>query len=151
MATNFDRVVTYLERLPPIKSHDPLITWSCEMRWQIKNTSTFTMVISTNFGRMVTHKEELPILNSHDSSCIIFTSTRLTKQVKMVTYRKGLSPIKSHNSLNRFLREVSHIKYRYHNAYGHQTCQGGDILLGTPTHDVTWTFNYAVFRGHVTN
>ena len=28
IATKLDRVVTYYEELPPIKSHDPLITWS---------------------------------------------------------------------------------------------------------------------------
>ena len=31
MATKPDRVVTYYEGLPPLKSHDPLITWSCKI------------------------------------------------------------------------------------------------------------------------
>ena len=30
------RMETYLDGLLPIKSHDPLITWSCKITWQIK-------------------------------------------------------------------------------------------------------------------
>ena len=37
MTTKFSRVVTYLEDLLPIKSHEPFITWPCEIMWQIKN------------------------------------------------------------------------------------------------------------------
>ena len=40
MTTKLDRVVTYHKGLPPIKSHDPLITRSCEITWQTKNVST---------------------------------------------------------------------------------------------------------------
>ena len=31
MATKLGREVTYLEEVPPITSHDPLNTWSCEV------------------------------------------------------------------------------------------------------------------------
>ena len=31
VATKFDRVVTYYDRIPRIKSLDPSITWSCEV------------------------------------------------------------------------------------------------------------------------
>ena len=34
--TKQDRVVTYNEELPSIKSEDPLITWSCKFMSQIK-------------------------------------------------------------------------------------------------------------------
>ena len=30
MATNLGKMVTYYEGLPPVKLHDPLITWSSE-------------------------------------------------------------------------------------------------------------------------
>ena len=30
------RMVAYLDRLHPIKSNDPLITWSCKITWQTK-------------------------------------------------------------------------------------------------------------------
>ena len=36
MATRLGRMVTYLRRLLPIKSHDPLNTWSCKIAWQTK-------------------------------------------------------------------------------------------------------------------
>ena len=31
IATKLARVLTYYEGIPPIKSDDPLITWSCEV------------------------------------------------------------------------------------------------------------------------
>ena len=31
MATKLGRIVPYVDELLPIKSHDPLITWSCEI------------------------------------------------------------------------------------------------------------------------
>ena len=39
----------------------------------------------------------------------------------------------------------------YHNAYGHQIWQGGDLAWGAPTHKVTRTFYHAIFRNHVAN
>ena len=32
MATKFDRMIASLDGLLPIMSHDPLITWPCEIR-----------------------------------------------------------------------------------------------------------------------
>ena len=40
--SNLERMVTYIDGLPPIKSHNPLITWSCEITWQ-----TESIIIST--------------------------------------------------------------------------------------------------------
>ena len=40
MVTSRSRNVTYLDGLLPINSHDPLITWFCEVTWQ--NISTCT-------------------------------------------------------------------------------------------------------------
>lgn len=39
----------------------------------------------------------------------------------------------------------------YYNAYGHQTCQGGDILLGASSHKFIWSLSYVILSGHVTN
>ena len=36
MATKFGRMVTYLDGLLPIKSHDSLIMWSCKITWHTK-------------------------------------------------------------------------------------------------------------------
>ena len=36
MVTKLGRMVTYYEEHPPIKSHEPLITWSLKTTWQNK-------------------------------------------------------------------------------------------------------------------
>ena len=36
MATKPKRMITYVDGFLPIKSHDPLITWSCKITWQTK-------------------------------------------------------------------------------------------------------------------
>ena len=38
MATKLGRMVTYLDGLLSIKSHDPLITWFCEITRQTETT-----------------------------------------------------------------------------------------------------------------
>ena len=40
MASNLGRIITYLNVLLPIKSHVPLIAWSCEITWQTKTIIT---------------------------------------------------------------------------------------------------------------
>ena len=40
MATKLDRMVTLLEGLLPITSHDTLITWSYKIMWQTKTTKS---------------------------------------------------------------------------------------------------------------
>ena len=39
----------------------------------------------------------------------------------------------------------------YHNDYGHQTCQGGDLPWGSPTPKILWPFDHVVLRDQVTN
>ena len=79
MATKLDRMVTYHEELPPIKLHERLIKWYCEITWQTK---------------------------------------------KLYLY--------------------------YHNTYGYQTWQPGDIPWKTPTLKGAWSLNHVVLWGHVT-
>ena len=38
----------------------------------------------------------------------------------------------------------------YHNAYGHNIYQGGDIPQGAPTHKFTWPLDEVVLWSHVT-
>ena len=40
LVNKLGRMVTYLDGLLPIKSHDPLITWFFETMWQIKNITS---------------------------------------------------------------------------------------------------------------
>ena len=57
-----------------------------------------------------------------------------TKHGKVVTYLEGLPAINSHNPLNSWsLEKLKTIHLHYHNAYDHQTCQGGTILGGHPS------------------
>ena len=43
MAPKLDRVVTY-NKLSPIKSQDPSITWSCEIKGTTKNIITLNLL-----------------------------------------------------------------------------------------------------------
>ena len=54
------------------------------------------------------------------------------KHGKVVTYHDGLPPTNSHESLKRWSRDKLKTYLHYQNAYGHLTCQGGDILQRAP-------------------
>ena len=43
------------------------------------------------------------------------------------------------------------LNLHYFNVYGHQICQGCDVLLGACTLKVIWLFNLVVLWGHMTN
>ena len=60
------RGVTYYEGVPPIKSHDPLITWSSEITWQTKNITPTAMPVTTRPDRIVTYLGWLLPIKSHD-------------------------------------------------------------------------------------
>ena len=50
------------------------------------------------------------------------------KHDNVVTYCEGLTPIKPHNPLNMLSHDkLKTLNSHYHNAYGHHTCQGGNI------------------------
>ena len=40
------------------------------------------------------------------------------------------------------------IYLHYHNDYGHQTWQGGDLSWGVPTHKITRLFDHVVLQDH---
>ena len=48
-------------------------------------------------------------------------------------------------------RFVAEVTFKYQNAYGQQTFQGGDMLWGVLTYKYTWHLNGIVLQGHVTN
>ena len=66
--TKLGRVVTYHEGLPPIKSHEALITWSSNISWQTKFiiNSTTRVVMTTKLGKMVAHLNGLLPIKSYD-------------------------------------------------------------------------------------
>ena len=74
-----------------------------------------------------------------------------TKFGRVVTCYEGLPPIKSHKSFNMW----SHVQNKKHrhsqDAYGHHTCQGGEILRRAPIYKFAWPFNEVVLWDHMTN
>ena len=91
-------ILSMATKLPTIKSHDTLITWSCEIRWQTKNIFTTRMSMDTKLGCMVTYfKDLLPIklLNS-----LVTWSGEILWQTKTILRRTvifhGNSHPKSH-------------------------------------------------------
>ena len=95
MATKLGRMLAYLDGLLPIKSHDPLIKWSCEIPWQTKailslstttisKASTTAKPMSTKLDRMVTYLEWLLHIKSH--GFLITWSCKITWQPKIVIY-----------------------------------------------------------------
>ena len=114
MATKRGRVMTYLGWLLPIRSHDHIITWSCNITWQTK-IITYPLIkciciwlsVLAEWGYTV--RSFLPQAIVNYFSCCITTTTRpmATKRGKVVTYYKKLQPVKSHNLLNTWSHEVT--------------------------------------------
>ena len=51
------------------------------------------------------------------------------------------------NAFDKFKKIVLY----YHNYYGYQPWEGGDLPLGYPTLKITWPFNHVILRDYVTN
>ena len=68
MVHKFGRMITYLEELLPIKSHDTFITWSYKITWQnetiISPLSQYLQ--SSKRGSMLTSLDGLLSKNSHE-------------------------------------------------------------------------------------
>ena len=47
-----------------------------------------------------------------------------------------------HGMWNIALQPLKTLYHHYHNAYDHQTYQGGGLPWGAPTHKVTWSFGH---------
>ena len=82
MATKLVKEVTYHEGLPPIKSHDFLITWSCLITWQIKKISTTGVPMATKLGWMVTYLNGLLTIKGHDH--LVMWSCKIMWQAKNI-------------------------------------------------------------------
>ena len=110
MTRKLRRMMTYLERLLPIKSHDSLITWSCE------KTKTITVSMATKLDMLLTFLERLPpiklllwphvwshrLARSREKLQLLFLSYQIpmaTKLRRMVLYLNRLLVIKSHDTL----------------------------------------------------
>ena len=117
--------MTYLEGLLFLKSHDPLITWSCKITWQANHS------ISTTTIPMV------------------------AKRGSVVNYLKRLLPIKSNGLWVTWFSGITwQIKNFYlhcHGAYCYLTWQDNYLPWGTPSHEVTWSLDHEILQNHVAN
>ena len=74
----------------------------------------------------------------------------------MVTYRDGFLPLRCHMTLWSSGRGRTHDKLKslylcYHNPYGLQTWEDGDLPWEASTRKVTCPFDYVVLRDYMTN
>ena len=102
MVTKFCSLVSCLNGVLPIKSHEYLITKSCKITWKTKTvlsplSQCFMLPPSALWGYMT-----YQIL--YISAC---TGPMATKNGKVVTHSERLLPINSYNHLNMFLQEVT--------------------------------------------
>ena len=82
MATKLGRMVVYFDELLPIKSHDPLNTWSYKITWWTKIISSLSLRIVTKYGKMVIYLNEFLPIKSHDP--LIIWSCKITWQTKII-------------------------------------------------------------------
>ena len=85
MTTKLGRTVTYLNGLLPIKSLDPLITWSCKVTWQAQDNyiSPTIMPIATKLDRMMTYLRRLPPIKLFNP-LVTWSFYKITWQAKTI-------------------------------------------------------------------
>ena len=100
MATKLGRMVIYLERLLPIKSHDHIITWSWKITWETKNISLLPQCLwAQNLaGWWLTLRSSYPCY---------FT-----------LWSSGIGKLRD---------KLKSLYLHYHNVFGHKTWQDGDL------------------------
>ena len=82
--TKLDRMMTYLEGLLRINSHDHLVTRSCEICGKPKPLYLYYHnFMVTKLGRVVTYPEGLPSIKSHDL-LVVKGSCEITWQIKTI-------------------------------------------------------------------
>ena len=74
MATKLGSIITYLDGILPIKSHEALISWSCEIMWQTQ--SVVSLPSKRLLPAMMTFLDGLLQIKSHGS--IITWSCKIT-------------------------------------------------------------------------
>ena len=166
-ATKLGRAVTYRKEIPPKKSRDPLIPWSYEIAWQIKNISPlpqcpwppnltgWSRTLRGSYPLSQMTLQSCGLVRSHDKlrTYLHYLNAYSHQTWQGVDIKDGDLPWGA-SSLKAITLEVrdhvrSHDKLKalnlhYHNASGNQLCQGGYILLGAPLplielHDIMWS------------
>ena len=81
---NFDRMVTYLDGILPIKSHDPLITWSPEITWKTKAITSPMLPCLRPLGKVMTYHKGLSQVKPYNP--FIMWSCEITWQTKSIIF-----------------------------------------------------------------
>ena len=84
MPIKVDRIVTYLHGFLLLKSHEPLIAWSCEMTWETKifiSSLPRCLSMVTKLGKMVIYIDEFVPIESHNP--LVMWSYKITWQTKI--------------------------------------------------------------------
>ena len=148
MATKFGRMITYLDRFLPIKSHVPLITRSSEITWQNK-TTMYQLSEQGLVGSWCApaHKVIWPFdfvdLRDHVATWNYYMFTTIvslaTKLGKLVTYHVELASMLLYPLVAwscEITWQTKTIISSLHNIYGPKTRQDGGLLLLPSTHKV---------------
>lgn len=96
MATKLGKAVTYYEKLPPIKSYNPLNKLPLEVKWKIRNflspllkyfswPSNLAMCLGASFYK-VTKSLDQVVLQGHETKNIHYIST--TKRAVAIEHGK---------------------------------------------------------------
>ena len=179
IATKFGRMVTYHDRLLPVKSREPLITWSCEILWQTKtitylipqwlwppNLAGWWLTLTLWSHGLARLWDQLKPLYLHKHCLLppnVFQVDNLswgspTRKVTwsfkhMVLWPWGAyTQNASHNAVDMCSHEVTwQAENICHNVCGHKTDHSDDIPRGVLTHKFEWPLNKLVLWGHVTS
>ena len=119
LSAKLDWLVTYFKWLPPVK------------------LLSFSLVVLQDHVENWNH--------------YIFTTTVLvtTKLDRLLTYLEGFLSMESHDPLITWSCDKLKVYLYYHNNYGNQTWQGGDIPWGAPFHKATSSFHHAVLQDNM--
>ena len=124
-ATKLIRLVHHREGLPPIKSHDPLITWSSEIAWW---TKTMISQLPQRLWRQLLAGWGHTLRGAYPYSHMTLNHVVLWDHVPQLwTYLHKL------------------------NVYDEQAWQGGDFPLGTSTIKMSLALDHVFLQDFVTN
>lgn len=151
-------MVTYLERLLPIKSYDYIIQWIGKIRWQTNNPSPQTQCLWTKLGRMVSYLGWLLPIMSHDHTITWSSDKIITHKLPQCLLLRSLRSFLAWNhkalwsrGLARSPKRLDIFYLSYHKAYDHQTWQADEFLWEGSTHKATQPLGHVVMWDHVVN
>ena len=147
MATKLGRIVNYLGSLLPIKSHDPLITWSCKIIWKTKImiSSLPQCLWPPNLAgqRSCEITWQTKIIITPLPQCL-WSPKLVSWWLTMRVFQPSCYSTLWSCGLVRSRDKLKTLYLHYHNAYGHKTRQDDVLPWVTSTHEVTWPYNHVV-------